>query len=120
MGFERVNGPYQVQVAPDGESALDFLFATGAHADRHRNLQPNLVLLDLDLPGIDGFEVLRRLRQNPRCRNTPVVILTTSDEHSDLLRSYLLGADSYLCKPMDFDCFTDLLEQITQRWLPSR
>jgi len=109
-----------LQVAPDGESALDCLLATGAHADRHRNLQPNLVLLDLDLPGIDGFEVLRRLRQNPRCRNTPVVILTTSDEHSDLLRSYLLGADSYLCKPMDFDCFTDLLEQVTQRWLPSR
>lgn len=117
LGFERIDGPYQVQVAPDGESALDFLFATGAHANRLSRLQPSLVLLDINLPRIDGFEVLRRMRQAPLYRNTPVVMLTTSDERSDLLRGYHLGADSYLCKPMDFDSFTDLLEQVTRRWL---
>jgi two-component system, response regulator len=117
LGFERINRPYNVQVVANGEEALEFLFAYGNYSKRQAIHKPSLVILDVDLPKINGFDVLKRLRHDSSYRDTPVVILTTSDERSDLLRSYQLGADSYLCKPMDFDCFTDLLDQIIRHWL---
>ncbi|MDQ2077929.1 response regulator [Marinimicrobium sp. ABcell2] len=117
LGFERVNGPYDVQVVNNGEEAMDFLLACGRFSKRQPNHKPNLILLDVDLPKANGFDVLRRLRQEDAYKTTPVVMLTTSDERADLLRGYQLGANSYLCKPMDFDSFTDLLSQITQYWL---
>lgn len=97
--------------------ALDFLFARGRHAERPDSRKPNLVILDLDLPRVNGFEVLKQLRQSADYRYTPVVILTTSDEQSDILQGYQLGVNSYLCKPVDFESFADLLQQVSHYWL---
>lgn len=117
MGFGKYENNYDIQVVNSGEAALDFLFATGKHADRNRAQDPKLVLLDIKLPGINGLTVLRRLRENPSYTHTPVVILTTSDEKSDILEGYNYGVNSYLQKPVDFAAFSDLLQQISQYWL---
>ena len=92
----------EVIVARDGVEALDYLLATGAHADRDTRIMPTLILLDLKLPKLDGLEVLRRLRADERTRLLPVVILTSSREAQELLRGYSLGVNSYICKPVDF------------------
>jgi len=118
-GFGQANGTYDIQLAPNGEEALEFLFATGRHSGRPASQKPSLVILDIDLPRINGFEVLKRLRQSEAYRYTPIVILTTSDEHSDILRGYQLGVNSYLRKPVDFDSFADLLQQVSHYWLKS-
>jgi len=101
----------------DGVEALDYLFGTGIHAGRDTSLLPALVLLDLKLPRIDGLEVLRRLRADPRTRLVPVVILTSSDEDEDRLQSYSLGANSYVRKPVDFDEFVRAAGQLGLYWL---
>jgi two-component system response regulator len=107
----------EVVVASDGVEALDYLFGTGAHAGRDLREQPQLVLLDLKLPKIDGLEVLRRLRADTRTRLQPVVILTTSNEDRDILSSYELGANSYIRKPVDFEQFMDAVRQLGLYWL---
>ncbi|MEW6324937.1 MAG: response regulator [Nitrospirota bacterium] len=107
----------QVVVARDGAEALDYLFATGAHAGRDVTVQPEVVLLDLKLPKIDGLEVLRRVRANPRTRLLPVVILTSSKEEQDLIDSYASGANSYIRKPVDFNQFTEAVKQLELYWL---
>ncbi|WP_126464117.1 response regulator [Sulfuritortus calidifontis] len=107
----------EVVVARDGLEALDYLFGTGSHAGRDIREQPPVVLLDLKLPKIDGLEVLRRLRADPRTRAQPVVILTTSNEHSDLRASYTLHANSYIRKPVDFNEFTETLRSVAHYWL---
>lgn len=119
LGFGQANGTYDIHLAPNGEEALEFLFATGRHSERPPAQKPNLVILDIDLPRVNGFEVLRQLRQSDAYRYTPIVILTTSDEHSDILRGYQLGVNSYLRKPVDFDSFADLLQQVSHYWLKS-
>jgi two-component system response regulator len=106
-----------VVVARDGEEALDFLFGTGRHAGRDLDQQPQVVLLDLKLPKLDGLEVLRRLRADPRTRLLPVVILTTSNEDRDILSSYQLGANSYVRKPVDFEQFIEAARQLGLYWL---
>jgi two-component system response regulator len=106
----------QIVVARDGVEALDFLFATGAHAGRIGGL-PELVLLDLKLPKIDGFEVLRRLRADPRTKLLPVVILTSSVEQRDIVSGYGLGANSYVRKPVDFQQFAESVRQLGLYWL---
>lgn len=107
----------QVVVMEDGVQALDFLFGDGAFADHGERLPPAVVLLDLKLPKIDGTEVLRRLRDDPRTCLLPVVVLTTSKEEQDIARSYELGANSYIRKPVEFEQFTQAVAQLGLYWL---
>jgi CheY-like chemotaxis protein len=107
----------EVIVAHDGVEALDYLFGTGQYAGRDVSLLPHVVLLDLKLPKIDGLEVLRRLRANPRTRLLPVVVLTSSKEEQDLIASYELGANSYVRKPVDFMQFVEAVRQLGLYWL---
>jgi two-component system, response regulator len=101
-----------VVIARDGVEALDFLFGTGAYASRGGGVLPALILLDLKLPRLDGFEVLKRLRADARTRLLPVVILTSSKEQQDLVKTYGLGANSYVRKPVDFQQFVDSMRQL--------
>lgn len=105
-----------VVVAHDGVEATEFLFRTGPHLGRD-TLQPALVLLDLKLPRMDGLEVLRRVRADPKTALLPVVVLTTSRESQDIHEAYRLGANSYIRKPVDFDEFIKTVEQIGAYWL---
>ena len=107
----------EVVVARDGVEALDFLFGTGAHEGRDTNLLPQVILLDLKLPKVDGLEVLRRVRADERTAFIPVVVLTSSDEDQDLISSYRLGANSYVRKPVDFDQFLEATKQLGMYWL---
>jgi two-component system response regulator len=107
----------EVVVARDGAEALDYLFGTGAHAGRAVSDLPQIVLLDLKLPKVDGLEVLRRVRADERTRLQPVAILTTSNEDRDILSSYKLGANSYIRKPVDFEQFMEAVRQLGLYWL---
>lgn len=106
-----------LSVAEDGQTALDYLFGTGVHANRDTNEQPILILLDLKLPRIDGLEVLRRIRADNRTRRIPVVILTSSSEEQDLAAGYDLGTNSYVRKPVDFHQFSEVVKQLGLYWL---
>jgi CheY-like chemotaxis protein len=106
-----------VHVAHDGVEALDFLFGTGEHAGREISALPELILLDLKLPRMDGLEVLRRLREKDQTRLIPVVVLTTSSEDHDVLNSYDRGANSYIRKPVDFQQFITAVGQLGLYWL---
>jgi CheY-like chemotaxis protein len=107
----------EIVVARDGVEALDYLFATGPHAGRDLRIMPQVVLLDLKLPRIDGIEVLRRLRADERTRRLPVVILTSSNEECDRNDGYELGANSYVRKPVDFNEFVDAVRNLGLYWL---
>ena len=106
-----------IVVARDGADALDFLFCTGAYASRDPGAVPEVVLLDLKLPKIDGLEVLRRLRADERTRLLPVVILTSSKEEQDMANGYRLGANSYIRKPVNFEQFVEAVRQLGLYWL---
>lgn len=107
----------EVIVARDGVQALDYLFGTGMYEGRDTGVMPEVVLLDLKLPKIDGLEVLRRIRADERTRRLPVVILTSSDEEQDILKGYDLGANSYTRKPVDFNHFMEAVRQLGLYWL---
>ena len=107
----------EVVVARDGVEALDYMFGTGPYAGRDIRNQPQIILLDLKLPRIDGLEVLRRLRADPRTALQPIAILTTSNEDRDITTSYRLGANSYIRKPVDFDQFMEAVRQLGLYWL---
>ena len=107
----------EVVEAHDGIEALDYLFGTGAHAGRDLRQQPQLILLDLKLPKVEGLEVLRRVRNDPRTRLLPVVILTSSTEEKDRVNGYTLGANSYIRKPVDFNQFAESVRQLGLYWL---
>lgn len=107
----------QVVVAHDGAEALDFLLGQGSHTDRNSNVLPQVILLDLKLPKVDGLEVLRQLRANERTKYLPVVILTSSNEEQDLVTGYGLGANSYVRKPVDFNQFSEAVRQLGLYWL---
>lgn len=116
MAFSQHDMEEQVVVAWDGQDALDYLFGTGAHAQRNPNDLPSLILLDLKLPKIDGTEVLRQLRAHDDTRIIPVVVLTTSDERPDMVQSYKLGANSYVRKPVNFSEFVGVVRQLGVYW----
>lgn len=107
----------KIVVARDGAEALDYLFGTGIHAGRDTSIQPQLILLDLKLPKVDGLEVLKRLRADHRTALLPVTILTTSNEERDVVTSYQLGVNSYVRKPVDSDSFIEAVRQLGLYWL---
>jgi len=107
----------EVVVARDGVEAFDYLFGTGAYEGRDLSVMPQIVLLDLKLPRMDGLEVLRRMRSDERTRFLPVVVLTTSSEQRDIIDSYSLGANSYIRKPVDFVQFSEAVQQLGLYWL---
>jgi two-component system response regulator len=106
-----------IDVVRDGAEALDYLFCRGAYQDRDPHSQPQLILLDLKLPKVDGLEVLRSLRADARTQLIPVVILTSSKEESDLIAGYRAGVNSYIVKPVDFDQFSDSVHQLGFYWM---
>jgi CheY-like chemotaxis protein len=107
----------EVVVAKDGVEALDYLFGTGIYAGRDTSVMPVVTLLDLKLPKIDGFEVLKRVRSNERTKLIPIVILTSSKEDDDLINGYSLGANSYIRKPVDFEQFTEAIRELGLYWI---
>jgi two-component system, response regulator len=106
-----------IQVARDGEEALEFLFCRGAYSQRSFDHPPRLIVLDLKLPKVDGLEVLRQIKSDSRTRAIPVAILTSSKEERDLVEGYDIGANSYIQKPVDFNQFRDTVKQLGLYWL---
>jgi two-component system, response regulator len=115
--FKRAGVMMPIVVQRDGRDALDWLFATGSQADRDPELRPKLVLLDLKLPRVDGFEVLQQVRANPRTALLPVVVLTASKEKEDIVRSYSLGTNGYVGKPVDFAEFVEAARTLGAFWI---
>ncbi|HVC92849.1 MAG TPA: response regulator [Pirellulales bacterium] len=107
----------QLHVVRDGAEALEFIFCTDRYAQRKIVNGPKVVLLDLKLPKVDGIEVLRRIKADPRTCSLPVVIMTSSKEDRDIVESYQLGVNSYIVKPLDFDQFTEVVRQLGYYWL---
>jgi two-component system response regulator len=115
--FKSANIANTIHVARDGVEALEFLFCTGPHAGRSMQEKPKLILLDLKLPRLDGHEVLKRIKDDPRTSGIPVVVLTSSSEERDVMRTYSNGANSYIVKPVDFEQFTESVRDIGKYWL---
>jgi two-component system response regulator len=114
--FTKHNLANKVHVVRDGAEALEFIFFTGAYAER-LCVNPRLILLDKNLPLVDGIEVLRQIRSNPRTSLVPVVMMTTSEEDRDIIESYKLRVNSYIVKPVDFDQFSETVLQLGLYWL---
>jgi two-component system response regulator len=117
LAFKSCGVSNEVVVVRDGAAALDYLFATGAYAARDATVLPRLILLDIKLPKIDGLEVLRRVRADPRTQLVPVVILTSSKQDEDVLRGYVLGANAYVRKPVEFAEFAIAAKTVGLFWL---
>ena len=115
--LRRANVALRVAVAEDGVAALDFLFCTGAHATRTPSTPPRVVLLDLKLPKIEGLEVVRRIKSDPRTHSVPVVVLTSSKERRDIHEAYLRGANSYIVKPVEYTELITKLGDLVRYWL---
>jgi len=107
----------KIQVVRDGQEALDYIFCKGRYADRQISDHPNVILLDIKLPLVDGIEVLRRIKADERTKTIPVVMLTSSHEERDLVETYRLGVNSYIVKPVDFDQFTESARALGMYWL---
>jgi CheY-like chemotaxis protein len=107
----------EIVVARDGEEALDYLFGTGKYSGRDISQLPQLVLLDLKLPKVDGLQVLKEIRSNEKTKLLPVVVLTTSKEDSDVVTAYRLGTNAYVRKPVDFNEFSDAVRTLGLFWL---
>lgn len=107
----------RIEVVRDGAEALEFIFCTGAYVNRRIENSLKIILLDLKLPKVDGLEVLRRIKSDPRTRTIPVVVLTSSREERDIVESYQLGVNSYIVKPVDFEQFTEAVRNLGLYWL---
>ncbi len=115
--FRKYHLANDIHVVHDGEEALECLFSTGRYAQRPACLSTRLILLDLKLPKVDGLEILQRCKADPRTKNIPVVVLTSSREERDLIESYNLGVNSYVVKPVDFSQFTESVRQLGLYWI---
>jgi two-component system response regulator len=115
--FNRNNITNRVQVVNDGKEALEYIFCTDRYADRNIEDNPKVILLDLKLPLVDGKDVLRKIREDPRTRKIPVVVLTSSREDRDVVDSYALGVNSYIVKPVDFKQFNQTVRDIGHYWV---
>ena len=115
--FEKARLPARLHVLPDGAEALEFVFCTGRYAGRKPANRPKVIFLDLKLPKVNGLEVLRRLKADPRTRAIPVVVWSSSQEAQDVVESYEIGINSDLVKPMDFDEFSGSVQMLGQYWL---
>jgi two-component system, response regulator len=107
----------QIQVTRDGAEAIEFIFCEGEYAERKIDNTPKIILLDLKLPKMDGLEVLRRIKSDPRTKSIPVAVLTSSKEQSDVVESYRLGVNSYIVKPVNFDRFVTAVQELGMYWL---
>ena len=116
-GMRDLNVANKIHHVTDGEQALDYLFGRGAYTDPLLNPRPNLVLLDLRIPRVDGLEVLRIIKATPSLLRIPVVILTSSDAESDIVKSFDYHANSYVVKPLDYKSFTNLMKDLGSYWL---
>jgi len=115
--LKRYNLANRVHVVRNGAEALEFIFCTGAYAQRNISPSPKVILLDLKLPLVDGLEVLQRIKDDPRTRMIPVVVLTSSREERDIVESYRLGVNSYITKPVDFEQFTEAVRTLGMYWV---
>src|SRR2546421_2303343 len=115
--LRKANLANRIEVARDGAEALEFIFAEGKHSGRKVEDGPKVVLLDLKLPKIDGMEVLRRIKNDPRTKTIPVVMLTSSKEQKDVVESYQLGVNSYIVKPVNFERFAAAVQDLGMYWL---
>ena len=115
--LRKANFSNRIQVARDGAEALEFLFCEGTHNTRKIEDAPKVILLDLKLPKVDGLEVLKRLKGDPRTSSIPVVILTSSREQRDVVESYRLGVNSYIVKPVNFEGFANAVRELGMYWL---
>ena len=115
--FKKSNFSNRVHVVRDGAEALEYIFCTGAYAGRKIDQAPRFILLDLKLPKVDGLEVLKRIKSDPRTKHTPVVMMTSSREENDLVASYALGVNSYIVKPVDFQQFVESTRTLGLYWL---
>lgn len=115
--FQKYHLANKIHVVRDGEEALQCLFSTGRYANQQLGSAPRLILLDLKLPKVDGIEILQRCKSDPRTKNIPVVVLTSSREERDLASSYNLGVNSYVVKPVDFSQFTEAIRQLGLYWI---
>ncbi len=117
VGLKKSGVINEIHVVRDGEEALHYLFAEGKYKDRGSARMPAVILLDLNLPKVNGLEVLERIKTNPATKYIPVVILTSSSEEEDLVKSYKLGANSFVRKPVEFSRFADAVKQLGLYWL---
>lgn len=115
--LKKSNIANEIVVAHDGVEAVDYLFGTGDYSGRDLSLMPQLILLDLKLPKVDGLQVLERIRKDESTRHLPVVVFTSSSEEEDMIKSYNLGANSYVRKPVDFEHFLEATKQLGLYWL---
>lgn len=115
--LRKANLANHIEIARDGAEAIDFIFGEGIHASRDITDVPKLILLDLKLPRVDGLEVLKRIKRDPRTSHIPIVVLTSSKEQNDVTESYRLGVNSYIVKPVNFEGFTAAVQEMGMYWL---
>ena len=115
--LKKANLTNRIHVVRDGAEALEFIFCEGAHITRKIEDTPKVILLDLKLPKVDGLEVLKRIKSDPRTQQIPVVVLTSSKEQSDVVKSYQFGVNSYIVKPVDFESFAKAVQELGMYWL---